>query len=70
MTKDEFFQRTFAEVCKNTETVVISELYEYLLNDRARAAIMQACEPEAEEPIRSAFNNLGKKYHVDSLIDY
>jgi hypothetical protein len=60
----------FAEACKTLESDEIYNLFEFDIRDELRSEIISQAAHDAEEPVRSALENIGLQYSVQSLIDY
>lgn len=60
----------FAEACSTLSSEAIYELFEFNLHDEMRDKIYEVADPHSAEPARNAFNEIGKLYSVQSLIDY
>lgn len=65
--------QTVAEFATACETLVGDEIYilfEDVISQELRDAIYCWSETDSSEPARSAFNEIGVAFNIQSLIDY
>ena len=60
----------FAEACKNKSSDEIYDLFEHELSRELRDEIYDCSNDDTPEPARSAFNNIGQMFNIESLIEY
>jgi hypothetical protein len=61
----------FADACRGLSNDGIYDMFEFEIADELRDEILLAAGPlDVPEPVRTAFNAIGKHYDIDSLIAY
>jgi hypothetical protein len=60
----------FAAACVTLDHNDIYEMFEDDISEELRDKIYAYSEADCNEPVRNAFEKIGKEYNVQSLIDY
>jgi hypothetical protein len=60
----------FAVACKQLTHEEIYELFEFDISQQLRDLIYMRAEDDTPEPVRSALNNIGYSFNVNSLKTY
>ena len=60
----------FVEMCRDMSNDAIHEMFEDNCTDEPIIEIYSFAPTDTPEPTRAAFNELGVKFNVQSLIDY
>lgn len=62
--------KDFLEACKGKSAGQIEDIFDLQIDDNTYVCIMSRADDEADDPMKSALNMLGKEYNIQSLVDY
>ncbi len=62
--------REFAEACNFLSHEEIYTLFEFAIDDELRDEIYTTFQSDGPEPVRAAFNEIGRQYNILSLLAY